>query len=65
MKEIEKDGFITRDADISPEKRTCFNCENYVYSLFLKCYCCANGHSVGDADWRQKYNICDEWRRKR
>ena len=65
MREIESDGYITRDSDLSERKRTCFNCEHYNYSLSLKCYVCSEGHSVSDADWRLKYNACDEWRRKR
>lgn len=65
MKEIEQDGYITRDADLTGQKRTCSNCEHYVYSLFLKCYVCSEGHSVSENDWRQKYNVCDCWRVKR
>lgn len=62
-KEIESDGFITRQQDISPQKKTCFNCGNYVYSLFLKGYVCTK-HIVADNDWRQKYNVCDSWKEK-
>ena len=65
MKEIEQDGYITRDADLSERKRTCFNCDHYAYSLFLKCYICTEGHSVSENDWRQKYNVCDCWRLKK
>lgn len=61
MREIEQDGFITREEDISPRRQTCFNCDHYTYSLFLKCYVCSEGHSVSE----KKYNVCDEWRRKR
>ena len=64
MREIEADGFITREADLSPRKQTCFNCGNYVYSLFLKCYVCTEGHAVTDNDWRQKYNVCDSWKKR-
>ena len=65
MKEIEQDGYITRDADLTGQKRTCSNCGHYVYSLFLKCYVCSEGHSVSENDWRQKYSVCDRWRRKK
>ena len=64
VKEIETDGFITREEDISPQKKTCFNCEKYVYSLFLKGYVCAEGHLVADTDWRRKYEVCDRWKMK-
>lgn len=65
MKEIERDGFITRTEDISPEKRTCFNCGAYRYLLDAKRYKCIEGHIVDAADWRQKYSVCDKWRRKK
>lgn len=63
MREIEADGFITREEDISQKKRTCFNCRFYQYSLFMKRYLCTQGHLVGESDWRQKYSVCDSWRR--
>ena len=54
MKEIENDGYITRDADLSQEKRTCFNCGCYRYFLDSKRYKCIEGHVIDAADWRQK-----------
>ena len=47
------------------QKNTCFNCEHYGYSLFLKCYVCNDGHIVSDADWRKEYNVCDRWEQKK
>ena len=65
MKEIENDGFITRESDVSPIKKTCFNCGAYKYFFGDKVYKCIEGHIVEDADWRQKYNVCDAWRKKK
>lgn len=65
MKEIEADGFITRDADLSEQKRTCFNCGAYRYCIDSKHYKCIEGHVIDSADWRQKYNVCDLWRPKK
>lgn len=65
MREPEADGFITREADISPERRTCANCGAYRYFIDIKHYKCIEGHVIDSADWRQKYSVCDRWRRKK
>jgi hypothetical protein len=65
MREPEADGFITREADISPERRTCCNCGAYRYFIDIKHYKCIEGHIIDSADWRQKYSVCDKWRRKK
>ena len=65
MREPEADGFITRKTDISPERRTCFNCGAYRYFIDIKHYKCIEGHVIDSADWRQKYSVCDRWRRKK
>lgn len=65
MKELEADGFITRQEDISQEKHTCFNCGCYKYFLDSKRYKCIEGHVIDAADWRQKYSVCDRWRKKK
>ena len=63
--EIEADGYITREADLSETKHTCFNCGCYRYFLDAKRYKCIEGHVIDSADWRQKYSVCDKWRRKK
>ena len=65
MRETEADGYITRDEDLTQQKRTCFNCEAYRYFLDAKRYKCIEGHIVDAADWRQKYSVCDKWREKK
>ena len=65
MREIEQDGYITRDADLSGIPHTCFNCGAYKYFIDSKRYKCIEGHIVDAADWRQKYSVCDQWRRKK
>lgn len=65
MKEIEKDGFVTRSEDISQPRKTCFNCGAYRYFLDSKHYKCIEGHVLDSADWRQKYSVCDRWREKK
>ena len=65
MKEIENDGYITRDEDLSETKRTCYNCGAYKYFIDTKRYKCIEGHIVDAADWRQKYSVCDKWREKK
>ena len=64
MKEIEKDGFITRKEDVSTIPKTCFNCGAYKYYIDVKKYKCIEGHIIDGADWRQKYCVCDRWREK-
>lgn len=61
VREIEADGYITREADISPIKRTCYNCLHYRYDSKVKGYSCSGGHQVQSADWRMKYSVCDKW----
>ena len=65
MKEIENDGYITRDEDLTQRKRTCYNCGAYRYFIDSKRYKCIEGHIVDAADWRQKYSVCDRWREKK
>ncbi len=65
MRETEADGYITRDADLTPQKQTCFNCGAYRYFLDVKHYKCIEGHVIDSADWRQKYSVCDRWREKK
>lgn len=65
MKEIEQDGYITRDADLSGIPHTCFNCGAYKYFIDSKRYKCIEGHIVDAADWRQKYSVCGQWRQKK
>lgn len=65
MKEIESDGFITRDEDVSPIGHTCFNCKWFKFDIGLRAYKCTEGHIVNGQDWRQKYSICDLWEGKR
>lgn len=60
-REIEADGYITRESDITPMKRTCFNCKCYVFDIVQRRYKCKCGHNVGGADWREKYEVCDKW----
>lgn len=62
MREIEADGFITRDNDLSEIRHTCYNCGAYKYFLDAKHYKCIEGHIVDGADWRQRYSVCDKWR---
>lgn len=64
MKEIEADGYITREADITPTRNTCFNCFHYGYDIEHRYYRCYAGRAVGEEDWRQKYSVCDRWKRK-
>lgn len=65
MREIESDGFITREEDVSQIPKTCYNCGAYRYFLDVKHYKCIEGHIIDSADWRQKYSVCDRWRRKK
>ena len=65
MKEIEADGYITRDQDLSPIRDTCFNCNNYRYDFGKRRYRCYAGREVGKEDWRMKYSVCDLWERKK
>lgn len=60
-RDIESDGFITREEDVTPRKRTCYNCKHFVYKQAEKGYICSGGHSVNIADWRMKYGVCDKW----
>lgn len=65
MKEIESDGFITRDEDITTPRQTCFNCKWFKFDIGLKAYICTEGHIINGQDWRQKYSVCDRWESKR
>lgn len=60
-KEVEADGYITRDADITPSKRTCYTCRCYKFDIRERKYKCRCGHNTGQADWREKYDVCDRW----
>ena len=53
------------EADISPERRTCYNCGAYRYFIDIKHYKCIEGHVIDSADWRLKYSVCDKWRAKK
>lgn len=64
MKEIEADGYITRECDLTPERRTCMNCRWYQYSIIIQGNACTEGHKVAPADWRRKYEVCDKWAKK-
>lgn len=64
MRGIEADGYITRGEDLTPRKRICLTCKNYHYDSSKRRYVCTQGHKVGEADWRFKYDICDEWEKE-
>lgn len=61
-KEIEADGYITRETDITPRKRTCINCMHYQFDVTKRHYACTRGHNISGSDWRMKYEVCDEWK---
>lgn len=61
-KEIEADGYITRETDISPTKHTCYNCKRYKYDESMRALFCAKGHKLRGTDWRMKYEVCDDWK---
>ena len=63
-REIESDGYITRESDVAPRKRICYTCKHYKHDPCQRKYICDQGHKVGEADWRFKYDICDEWERE-
>ena len=63
-REIESDGYITREADLSPTKRICATCRYWKYEPIDRGHICVNGHSVHRADWREKYEVCDKWEKK-
>ena len=59
-REIEADGFITRDADLKQTKpQTCLTCKHFRYGE--KGGICVNGASLFCEDWRMKYQVCDKW----
>ena len=57
-REIETDGFITREQDLPVSKQICATCEHWKYDRGWKC---EKGKAIGDPDWRQKYSTCDSW----
>lgn len=61
-KEIEADGYITRESDISPIRHTCINCKQYIYNEGIRAFICTKGHKLHGADWRMKYEVCDDWK---
>lgn len=63
-KDIESDGFITRESDVSSTKKICGTCKYFVYSRVIHRHLCTNGHSIYASDWRTKYNCCDSWESK-
>lgn len=63
-KEIEADGFVTRQSDLSSIKHVCANCKWWVFEPIDRGHVCCNGHSIHVADWRQKYDCCDLWEHK-
>lgn len=65
MREIEADGFVTREADLKQtEKRVCANCKHLKRDDVLRRYTCRVGHLIDVADWRMKYEVCDKWERE-
>ena len=65
MREIEADGFVTREADLKQtEKRVCANCKYLKHDDILRTYRCSVGHLIDVADWRMKYEVCDLWERE-
>lgn len=65
MSRIENDGFVTRECDVSQNKRTCCNCKFYKYDLLSRNYICVENHLLNDiVDWRQKYECCERWKFK-
>ena len=64
-KEIEADGYITRSTDLKQtEKRVCANCKHLKHDNVLRRYRCKRGHIVDSADWRMKYEVCNEWEKE-
>lgn len=60
-REIEADGFITREADTTQNTKSCISCKWYQYSIIVKSYVCVEGHTIDAYDWRRKYDCCDRW----
>lgn len=61
-KEIEADGFVTRQSDLKQtERKVCATCKHRKHDDILKRYRCSRGHLVDIADWRMKYEVCDKW----
>lgn len=56
-KEIEADGYITRETDLKQTKaKICMTCANRNGNI------CKAGHKTFDGDWRMKYEVCDDWK---
>ena len=65
MREIEADGFVTREADLKQTvKRVCANCKHLKHDNVLRTYKCSVGHLIDVADWRMRYEVCDKWERE-
>lgn len=63
-REIEADGYITREEDLTPIKSTCLNCKRYRYDENIRMFYCTNGHRLHGIDWRLKYSVCPDWEKK-
>lgn len=64
-REIEKDGFITRQTDLKQtERKVCANCKHLKHDDILRRYRCSVGHLIDVADWRMKYEVCDKWEKE-
>lgn len=57
-KEIEADGFITMESDLSISRKICGTCKHWKHDREWKC---EKGKAAGEPDWRQKHNCCDSW----
>lgn len=64
-REIEADGYITRQSDLKQtEKRVCASCKHLKHDNILRRYTCRKGHLVDVNDWRMKYEVCNEWEKQ-
>ena len=64
-KEIEADGFVTRQSDLKQtERKVCANCKHLKHDDILRRCRCSIGHLIDVADWRMKYEVCDRWEKK-
>lgn len=64
-REIEADGYITRQTDLKQtERKVCATCKHFKHDDVLRRYRCKHGHLIDVADWRMKYEVCDEWETK-
>lgn len=55
-REIEADGYITRESDLKQTRaKICMTCKHRNGSI------CNAGRKTFEADWREKYEVCDKW----